>query len=69
MLGTLGDVHELERLASEFNMAFGDTPVEDVCVLGSPVVSRARFGRSREDGTGTVDVSFTGRSPRIVSGL
>jgi hypothetical protein len=54
IVGTLGDVHELERVASEFDMAFGDTPVEDVCVLGSPAVSRARFGRSRQDGAGTV---------------
>lgn len=59
MVGTLGDVHELERVASEFDMAFGDTLVEDVCVLESPVASRVRFGRSREDGAGTVDVSFT----------
>lgn len=48
-------------MASEFDMAFDDTPVEDVCVLESPVASRVRFGRSREDGdgAGTVDVSLT----------
>jgi hypothetical protein len=59
MLRKLGDVHEPESGAAEFDKAFGDTLVEDVCVLKSPVTSRVRFGRSREDGAGTVDVSFT----------
>jgi hypothetical protein len=40
------------RVASEFDMAFGNSPVEELYALMPVGTSRGRFGRSREDCVG-----------------